>query len=106
MKDSCVVVFSTAPNAEEAARIGKAVVEEGLAACCNIVPGLRSIYKWKGEVCDEPEVLCVFKTRDGLFERLRDRIKGLHSYEVPEIVSVAIDAGLPDYLDWIRDNTM
>jgi periplasmic divalent cation tolerance protein len=106
MKDSYVVVFSTAPNAEDASSIATAVVDEGLAACCNIVPGLRSIYKWKGELCDEPEVLCIFKTRAGLFEKLRDRIKELHSYEVPEVVSIAIDNGLPEYLDWITGDTV
>lgn len=105
MKDSCVVVLSTAPNADEAASIARAVVEEGLAACCNIVPGLRSIYRWKGQLCDEAEVLCVFKTRAALFERLGHRIKELHSYEVPEVVSIAIDNGLPEYLDWITAST-
>ncbi len=105
MKDGFIVVFSTAPNSEEAASIGRAVVEEGLAACCNIIPGLRSIYRWKGGICDEPEVLCVFKTRAALFERLESRIKEMHSYEVPEIVSVEIGKGLPEYLDWITGAT-
>ncbi len=99
------VVFSTAPNADEGARIGKAVVEEGLAACCNIVPGLRSIYLWKGKLCDENEALCIFKTRDALFERLKKRIKELHTYEVPEIIAVEITDGLKEYLGWIDEVT-
>lgn len=106
MKDGYIVVFSTAPNGDEAARIGRAVVEEGLAACCNIIPGVRSIYTWKGAVCDEPEVMCVFKTRTPLFERLRNRIKELHPYEVPEVISVAVAGGLPEYLGWITGATV
>lgn len=105
MKDGFVMVFSTVADGEKAADIARAVVAEGLAACCNIIPGLRSIYRWKGEICDEPEALCVFKTRAELFERLRDRIRALHPYEVPEVVSVVIADGLSDYLDWIDKNT-
>jgi len=100
-----IIVFMTAPNAEEAASIGRKVVDEGLSACCNILPGLRSIYRWKGRVCDEPEVLCIFKTRSELFGKLSARLKELHSYETPEVVSVDIERGLPDYLAWIDENT-
>lgn len=96
-----IVVFMTASSADEGANIGKKTVEEGLAACCNIVPSIRSIYVWKGKLCDEPEALCVFKTRAELFERLRARIKELHSYEVPEIIALKIEAGHADYLKWI-----
>ena len=106
MKDGYVMVFSTVADGGQAADIARAVVGEGLAACCNIVPGLRSVYKWKGELCDAPEVLCIFKTRAPLFERLRDRIRELHGYEVPEVVSVDITDGLVDYLDWIKANTV
>jgi len=106
MNDGYIMVFSTAPSGEQAAVIAKAAIDEGLAACCNIVPGLRSIYKWKGEVCDESEVLCIFKTRGALFERLRDRIREIHPYEVPEVVRVDITGGLADYLDWIGANTI
>lgn len=105
MADGYIVVFSTAPNPEDAAGIGKQVVEEGLAACCNIIPGLRSIYVWKGKLCDEGEALCIFKTRASLFERLKARIKELHSYEVPEVIAVNIESGLKEYLGWIDENT-
>ncbi|MBI5468078.1 MAG: divalent-cation tolerance protein CutA [Deltaproteobacteria bacterium] len=101
-----IMVFMTAPNAEEAARIGRKAVEEGLSACCNIIPGLRSIYRWKGEVSDEPEVLCLFKTRSELFDRLSGRLKELHSYETPEVISVNIEGALPAYLAWIDDSTL
>ncbi len=105
MKDRHIVVFSTASSAEEAASIGKTIVEEGLAACCNIVQGIRSIYTWKGKLYDEFEALAIYKTRGALFERLKIRIKELHSYEAPEIIAVNIEAGLLEYLGWIDDVT-
>ncbi|MBI5493295.1 MAG: divalent-cation tolerance protein CutA [Deltaproteobacteria bacterium] len=101
MGERYILVFSTVPSPEEGARIGKAVVGEGLAACCNIIPGLRSIYLWKGKLCDEGEALCLLKTRAQLFDRLKDRIKELHTYEVPEIVAIDIKDGLREYLSWI-----
>ncbi len=100
-----ILVFSTSPSASEAGRVGRTVVEERLAACCNMVEGVRSIYWWKGEVCEEGEVLSVFKTRKELFEPLKKRIKALHSYEVPEIIMLEISEGLPEYLDWIDAET-
>ena len=100
-----IVVFCTAPNAEEAERIGSTVVTERLAACCSIVGGLKSIYTWKGKLCKESEVLCILKTRKELFSALEGRIKGLHSYEVPEIISVDITGGLAEYLGWIDEVT-
>ncbi|MBI5588483.1 MAG: divalent-cation tolerance protein CutA [Deltaproteobacteria bacterium] len=106
MKTGHIIVFMTAPNADEAASIGKKVVEEGIAACCNIISGLRSIYRWKGKISDEGEVLCLFKTRSELFDRLKKRLKELHSYETPEVISVDIDGGLPEYLAWIDDSTV
>ncbi len=105
MKEGHVVVLSTASNADEAARIGKTIVQEGLAACVNIVEGVRSIYIWKETLYDEHEVLSVYKTRAELFERLESRIKELHSYEVPEVVALTVDGGSPQYLEWIDDVT-
>jgi len=100
-----IVVFMTAPTEDEAARIGRTVVEEGLAACCNIVKGLRSIYRWQGKVCDEPEVLCIMKTRACLFEALKNRLVELHSYDVPEVIAIDIKDGHADYLKWIDEVT-
>ena len=99
-----IVVMVTAP-AEEAPELAKTIVEERLVACVNIVPGLRSLYWWEGKVEDEPEVLCIMKTRSNLFEPLRDRVRELHSYEVEEIIALPILAGNPPYLDWIKRNT-
>lgn len=99
-----IVVFVTAPE-DEAVDLAKTLVEERLVACVNLVPGLRSIYWWQGKVEDEPEVLCVMKTRSNLFESLRDRVRELHSYEVEEIIALPILAGNLPYLDWIKENT-
>lgn len=99
-----VMVFVTTANAEDAERIGEKAVTERLAACCNIVPIMKSIYIWKGKLCKEPECLCIFKTLRSHFERLEKRIKELHGYEVPEIIAVSIEAGLGEYLAWIDES--
>jgi len=96
-----IVVFTTVSDVDDAVELADAVVNEGLAACCNIVPGLRSIYIWKGERYDEDEVLCIMKTRAALFDELKARILELHSYEVPEVIAVDIKAGHSDYLRWV-----
>jgi periplasmic divalent cation tolerance protein len=100
-----IVVFVTAASEEEAARIGRSVVEAGLAACANVVPRIRSIFQWEGKVTDEQEALMLLKTRAGLFEELVAAVKGLHSYQVPEIIALPIGQGSADYLKWIRDVT-
>jgi periplasmic divalent cation tolerance protein len=99
------IVLITAGNEEEAARIGRTLVEERLAACANIVPRLRSIYRWKGQICDEQECLIIAKTRTSLFQSLEKRVKELHSYEVPEIISFPVVRGLPQYLEWVNMET-
>lgn len=99
-----VMVFVTAANAGDAERMGETAVTERLAACCNIIPIMKSIYVWKGKLCKESECLCIFKTRRSHFERLKKRIKELHSYEVPEIIAVPIEAGLEEYLGWIDES--
>lgn len=99
--DGHIVVFTTVSDIDDAVELADAVVNEGLAACCNIVPGLRSIYIWKGERYDEDEVLCIMKTRASLFDELKARILELHSYEVPEVIAVDIKAGHSDYLRWV-----
>lgn len=100
-----VVCLSTAASAEEGAKIGRALVEEELAACVNVVPGVRSIYRWEGKIEDGAEVLLVIKSQESLIEPLTARLKALHSYSVPELVVLPIRDGNPDYLSWIADNT-
>ena len=95
------VVFMTAGSEEEALKVARAIVEERLAACCSLVPRIRSIYRWKGEVCDEAETLLLAKTTQARMGRLVERVKELHSYECPEIVAVEIAGGAEDYLEWL-----
>ncbi|HNV45922.1 MAG TPA: divalent-cation tolerance protein CutA [Spirochaetota bacterium] len=99
------VIFCTVPNNDVANAIAEKVVGERLAACANIVPGLRSIYTWKGAVCRDDELLLVMKTKQSLFEELRAAILSAHPYEVPEIVALPIVAGHDAYLSWITDVT-
>jgi periplasmic divalent cation tolerance protein len=99
-----IVVLVTAPSADKAAEIARTLVEEQLAACGNILPGLRSIYRWEGKVQDEPEALLILKTRANLFEALRARVVALHPYEVPEVLRLDVAAGHLPYLQWIGDS--
>jgi periplasmic divalent cation tolerance protein len=99
------IVLITAGSEEEAATIGLTLVEEHLAACASIVPRIRSIYRWKGEIYDEQEFLIIVKTRTLLFPTLQERVKELHSYEVPEIISFPVALGLPQYLEWVQRET-
>lgn len=100
-----LVVYITAPNEEEAAKIAKALVEERLAACVNIVPEIRSIYSWQGKIEDEKEVLMIVKTRLRLFKALQTRVKELHSYTVPEIIAMPIVDGSEEYISWLKEVT-
>ena len=100
-----VVVFVMVGNEEEAIKIARHVVENKLAACTNIVPGIRSIYRWKGEICDDKELLCMIKTKKSLFPKLRDAIKQIHSYEVAEIIALPMVEGIEDYLLWLKEET-
>ncbi len=97
-----ITVFMTAPDEGEAARIAKKLVEERLCACVNIVPKIRSVYRWQGEICDEPEVMMIAKTEAALSAALVSRVKELHTYEVPEIICLPIQTGSGEYLDWIE----
>jgi len=100
-----VIIYVTAPDEETAVTIGRALVEEKLAACANIVPRIRSLYRWKGAVEDEREVLMILKTRTELFDRVEQRVRSMHPYEVPEIVAIPLTHGSPPYLDWLSDCT-
>ncbi|MDI6727627.1 MAG: divalent-cation tolerance protein CutA [Thermodesulfovibrionales bacterium] len=100
-----IVVYITAPNEEEAAKIAKTIVEKRVAGCVNIVKGIRSIYSWQGKIEDDAEVLMIVKTQRHLFEPLKKRVKELHSYTVPEIIALPIIEGSEDYLNWLKEVT-
>ncbi len=96
------VVFVTAPSAEVGAGLARALVEARLAACVNVIPGLRSIYRWDGDIQDDEEVLLVIKTRADRLESLATKVDELHPYDVPEVLALPAVGGSPSYLDWVR----
>ncbi len=98
------MIVSTASSKDEAHEIAHALVERKLAACVNLVGPIESIYRWKGNVETAPEYLMLIKTQADRFECVRDAIRQLHSYEVPEIMQVPVENGLPAYLTWISEN--
>lgn len=100
-----VFVYMTAGSRAEAERIGRALVEERLAACVNILPGMTSIYRWKGAVESAAELVVIAKTRSALVDPLTRRVKELHSYEVPCVVEIPVGGGNPDYLRWLAAET-
>ena len=100
-----IIVLVTCGSEEEALKIANALVESRLAACVNLVAPIRSIYRWEERIWDEKEWLLIIKTQKNRFEDLEKKIKSLHSYSVPEIVSVPIVEGSSSYLNWISENT-
>ncbi len=101
MTTNAHIVINTCPDTETARKLARALVEEKLAACVNIIDSVRSIYRWKGEIQDDGEVLLLIKSGIDQFPALCDRLQELHPYELPEIVAVPISMGLPGYLDWL-----
>jgi len=95
------VVLSTFPDADTAARIARTLVDEQLAACVNLLPTVRSIYRWEGKVCDEAEALAVIKTTAERYAALAARIAELHPYQVPEVIALPLADGHPPYLAWL-----
>lgn len=98
-------VYITAPTAVEAQRIASALIGERLAACANVMDGVRSLYWWEGAVQDEREAVLILKTREDLVEAVIERVRALHSYDCPCIVALPIEAGNPAFLDWIASET-
>lgn len=101
---ACVVLVTTGSEVE-AETIATALLEERLAACVNILSPVRSLYRWQGKIADDREWLLVIKTRAERFAAVEARVRALHSYEVPEIISLPLLAGSADYLDWILAET-
>lgn len=102
---SAVWVYITAGSLVEARKIGRALIEARLAACVNILENMRSMYHWKGKVEEDREVVLIAKTRDKLMDALVDKVKSVHSYEVPCILALPVVDGNPDFLHWIEDET-
>lgn len=100
-----VIVLCTFPTEESAAEAAHTLVHERLCACVNILPRLRSIYRWRGEIEDAAEVLCLIKTTTERHAELVARLRALHSYEVPEIVTLAPSAVGRSYLEWVAEET-
>jgi periplasmic divalent cation tolerance protein len=98
-----VVAFSTVGKAEDAERIARALVERRLAACVNVLPGVVSVYRWKGELCRDQELLLIMKTRTERLPALREALVALHPYELPELVALPIESGHPPYLAWLDE---
>ena len=100
-----LLVYCTCPDHDTALRIAQALVDQQLAACVNVVPGLTSVYRWQGQRETAQEVLLLIKTRQAVYPQLEAALLALHPYELPEIIAVPIEAGLPAYLSWIETGT-
>lgn len=96
-----IVVVTTVGTEEQAYLIAREIVARRQAACVNIVPGIRSIYRWKGKICKDGELMLLVKTLEGEFEGVAATIRELHNYELPEILSFNVTHGEPKFLDWI-----
>jgi len=100
-----IVVLVTCGSEEEGAKIAKALVDERLAACVNLISPIRSIYRWEGKTWDDAECLLIIKTQRARFEELENRVKSLRSYSVPEIITLSIVEGSSSYLHWLEETT-
>lgn len=100
-----VLVYSTFPSVAEAERIGGALVDRGLAACVNILPGMKSIYVWEGKRQDETEAVMIIKTRAELADRVVAEARKLHPYDNPALIVLPVLGGSADFLRWISDQT-
>lgn len=100
-----ILIFSNTNDIKNAEIIANTLVEEKLAACINIIPKIISIYSWQNNIEKDEEYLLIIKTKQSLFEQVKEKIKILHPYEVPEIISIEIKDGNSNYLEWIKNNT-
>ena len=105
MEKEIFVLMSTCPDAATAERIARELVGASLVACVNVVPGLRSIYRWNGAVQADEEVLMILKTRADRLSEARERLVALHPYDVPEVVALPVVDGHHPYLQWVADST-
>ena len=104
MEKQHIIALNTCPDEEIAGKIAKLLVEHQLAACVNILPAIKSVYRWQGKIEQDNEVLLIIKTHKDVFSRLEILIRDNHPYELPEIVAVPIDTGLKQYLNWMDES--
>lgn len=97
------VIYTVCSSSEEAKLIGKILVQEKLCACVNILPGMESIYFWEGKIVEDEEVVLLIKTRKGFFDKISQKIKSLHSYEVPCVFSLSVNNVTMDYVTWMNN---
>ncbi|MCS0493497.1 divalent-cation tolerance protein CutA [Ancylobacter mangrovi] len=100
-----MMVYTTWPSAVEAEAAGRAIVADGLAACVNIMPGMVSIYRWRGEIERADEVVMILATREDLADAVAQAVRARHSYDMPAILFLPVTGGDTDYLDWIEQET-
>ncbi|MFC4994355.1 divalent-cation tolerance protein CutA [Rubritalea tangerina] len=98
-----ILVYINFPSRDVARHIGTALIEKQLAACVNLINGVESIYQWKGEICDEVEVMMVAKTTVSRYQQLEDYVKEVHPYDTPEIIGQQLAHGSEGYLNWVQD---
>jgi periplasmic divalent cation tolerance protein len=103
--DKPVLIYSTFPSPEAAAEVGRELVEARLAACVNIIPGMRSIYRWEGKIAQDNEAVMIIKTRASLAEAVMGATKRSHSYTYPALLVIPLDGGAADYLGWLMQET-
>jgi len=97
-----IIIFCTVDSDELGELIASALVENREAACVNIVSGIRSVYRWEGKLCRDAELLLIIKTVAEKFDAVRETIRRIHTYQIPEVIAVPITAGDTDYLDWLH----
>jgi periplasmic divalent cation tolerance protein len=99
-----VIIFVTAPSEKIASQIGKMIISKKLAACVNIIPEIRSLYRWKNKICNDKEFLIIIKSSAKRFNELAVKIQKMHPYEIPEIISIPITKGSNSYMKWLSEN--
>lgn len=101
-----ILVLSTMPDEAVANEIAETLVDDGLAACVNILPGITSVYRWQDKIEKDRELLLYIKTTNKVYKKVEETIQRLHPYELPEIIAVPIERGLGDYLEWVSLETL
>jgi periplasmic divalent cation tolerance protein len=103
--DEAIVVVTNLPDAATAMALARRIVEERLAACVNVMPGVQSIYRWQGKLEEASEVTILIKTVRSRYEAVEAAIRSLHPYDLPEVIALPVTAGLPAYLAWLEEET-